>query len=345
MGRVVVIVLAAVTTLFGVVLFGVPAAESQSASRGLVATTLTDLVLFGADGKPAASASIGGRSAVAAHPTLPLFYVAVESGPNDGRLLVFRLKGSTFESVGRVRLAGSVSVHVAMSASARFLVVSHFGGQGASIVRLRADGVPDAKSVRRVAGGGGNSKMHAAVVSKDERTVFLTDIARDELVSVQLDNSARVRSNKITVVERGSGPRSLAFLNQGAWLVVSNEYGHSVTCFPVANGALGVGSTVSLGAGEGEPADVLAVGNETVLVADRGPDTLVVVDVAEGDDGTCVPEVRTSFASGGSWPRSLVARPDGGWCIGHDRGGEIICGQSIAPGTLRANTDRVWGLA
>ncbi len=344
-GRLVVTLLLVVGLLVAVT----PAAHSQRSVPGVIATTLNEVVLFGEDGTIVSSAVVGGRSAVAVHPTLPFVYVAVESGPNDGRMLVFRVKGATLELVSRVRLSGTVSVHVTVSASGMFLVVSHFGGQGGSVVRLRADGMPDAKSVKRIPGGGVNAKFHGAAISRDERSVFLTDIARDEVVAVQLDAYARIRSRKTVDVERGTGPRSLVIVNEGRWLVVANEYGHSVTCFPVEAGVLGVASTVSLGPTDGEPADVLEIGTTSVLVADRGPDTLVKVDLAPGEGGGCVPTVRTSSKSGGSWPRSLISRPNNEWCVGHDRGGEIVCGQiipqGIGPGALRAKASRVWGLA
>jgi 6-phosphogluconolactonase len=342
---------------------------SDTPVRMAVTTASEVVVLAGTD--VIARASVGGIAAVAAHPTLPLIYVAPESGAKSGRLLTFEITGSGATSGlvlrSEIRLPGIASVHITVARTGEFLVVSHYVNGRASIVRMRANGLPVAKSASLLTVGNGNgSRIHGSAITPDQRGVWLTDTGRDEIISVTVDKQLQPTNRVVTPVSTGSGPRSIALvewaptpgratdLKAGSKLplpvlVVSNEYANSVTCFALtADGTAGPFVSAALGpVGASRPADIVAARSDavgTVFVANRGPNEIVSLRVSTIDPGTCSLSVVGRAPSGGIGPRPLVALTTGGWCVGNERSDKVTCGGE-PESQLVTSLDRPWGMA
>lgn len=254
--------------------------------------------------------------------------------PRRGVLYVSHSAGSQLSAVtvdvdagGLSRLdevaTGSVNpVHVALSPDRRHLVAASFTSGHVGVVALGPDGA-FAAPMTSVAVGGAlgpraeqtGSQPHQVVFTPDGRHVLVPDRGTDQVHVYAFDGEAgtleRVGGAPAAA---GAGPRHLAFLPADpSAVVVVNELDSTarVHTWDGERGRLDPGPVVSTVppdfSGANSAAGIaLAGGGRFVYVSNRGHDSVVRFDAADG--GLSEPRW---FPAGGRTPRFVGATPDG----------------------------------
>lgn len=233
--------------------------------------------------------------------------------------------------LGRQSSAGSITAHLSLDRTGRYVLISNhgwdedLGGRDQAFALVAVDaktGVGDIVSSARQTGTGpqlprqGRSHPHAALATADNRHIIVTDLGADALMVYRFDaESGSIAQAHTVALAPGTGPRHMAFSNDGAFLHVCGELDSSVTSLRVdqATGALeitGQCSTIPGGwSGTNHTSELaLAPSGRHLYVANRGHDTIARIAI---DPVTGAPELVDHVATGGNTPRHFASDPDG----------------------------------
>jgi 6-phosphogluconolactonase (cycloisomerase 2 family) len=143
----------------------------------------------------------------------------------------------TLQLVNRQRLSLSATAprHVAVSPDGRALVVAVHGGGAYNVLPLGKDGsVHPVSGILKETGFGPHDRQqsaHPQMVTFDRAgRVISADLGSDRMSVLKLDD-ARLRRVGWHTAQPGSGPRQLAFHQDGELLFVTNELDASVACY------------------------------------------------------------------------------------------------------------------
>ncbi len=257
---------------------------------------------------------------------------------------------------------GSEPCHLRLSPSGRRLAVGNYCSESTptdggvlTVFTLGADGIPDGPGRRLALTGSGPDPVrqpgaHAhQAVWLDEDRLLLVDLGSDAVISVAVAaDGTPTETGRVTAVA-GSGPRHLALLPGGGFVLAEELSGTVSLWTPDESGALvqrarvGVlGATVDLGAvpDDAEPdrdgpvnpsAIVLSADGATAHVAVRGPDVVSTVTIAPG---TAEPlRLLGTAPTVGNWPRDLLLDGDRLWIA--NQGSSSVVALAVDPGTHR----------
>lgn len=165
------------------------------------------------------------------------------------------------------------------------------------------------------------SHAHCAVVSPDNKFVYVADLGLNQVFVYRLDAAtAKLTPADPPTVKspEGAAPRHLTFHPNGKLVYVINEYGNSVTVFDhdAATGALTEKQTISTlpsdFTGKSYCADVkITPDGRHLYGTNRGHDSVACYKI--GDDGRLtLLGIEPSLGKG---PQNLLITPDGNWLI------------------------------
>ncbi|HET8591463.1 MAG TPA: beta-propeller fold lactonase family protein [Nakamurella sp.] len=266
--------------------------------------------------RPAGSASVTSASFVCWHPTLPVLYAVSEV--DEGSLDAFRVaEDGSLEPAGRLPTGGSHPCWVTTDPSASMLLIANYASGSLAVLALDRAGLPvGPPTVVQHHGSGPRSDrqegphVHQAVPTADGH-VLVTDLGTDTVTVYRIDAgdgpaaSPSVRPVQTVAMPPGSGPRHITLAAGGSVGYVSGELDGTVTVIRRDAGGWAAGEQLPCSEiGGSQPSHLQLVdGDRWLLVANRGPDTLAVLDVAAGL--TIRQEVST-----GRWPRHFVPAGD-----------------------------------
>ena len=221
-----------------------------------------------------------------------------------------------------------MACYVDIDATGRTAVVANYGTGSTASLPVKADGSlgeptsffehvkpNDATTPKPV------SHAHAAVVSPDNRYVYVPDLGLDKVLIYRLDAAtSKLAANDppFAKLPTGAGPRHLTFHPDGKFAYVINEKGNSVTVFgyDAATGALTEKQTLSTlpadFTGKSFCADVKITPDGKFLYGtNRGHDSIAMYRI--GDDGRLtLIGIEPSLGKG---PQNLAITADGTWLL------------------------------
>ncbi|QDY75526.1 lactonase family protein [Streptomyces qinzhouensis] len=250
----------------------------------------------------------------------PVLYAVSETA--EGAVAAFDVRGAAPGPLGeRVPVRGAGPTHLAVADG--HLLTANYGSGSVSVLPVDDDGRPGAVSgVRRLEGSGPDPDRqrgphaHQIVPDPSGRWVLGVDLGSDSVCVYALDRAAgELVAHGETALRPGNGPRHLAFHPAGTHAYVLNELVPTVTVcrWDAEAGVLeAVGEVSVLPAGtEGRsyPSEiVVAPGGDRLWVANRGHDSISVLDLAPDGEGV---RLVTTVPCGGHWPRDLALDPTG----------------------------------
>ncbi|WP_436772617.1 lactonase family protein [Yinghuangia sp. YIM S09857] len=250
-------------------------------------------------GEPTATPS---PSFLAAHPSGRTVYAVNELEPR-GSLSSFALGADgSLTPLGSVPSGGSAPCHVAVDPTGRYVLTANYGDGRVSVHPLDAHGAAARhRAVLDLHGDGPDRDRqagpHAHQVTFDGDTVLVCDLGSDRVWRHRLHADGTLAAEAPAVVPPGFGPRHLARSDPGrVWVV--GELTPAVHAFPDGP----VVDLATAGPTRNHPSAIVAAPDGRHLyVANRGPDTVTVLSVA---DGTA--HVLAETPSGVTWPRDAA---------------------------------------
>jgi 6-phosphogluconolactonase len=158
---------------------------------------------------------------LALSPDRRTLYAAVRSTP--WRVLAYRIDSHTglLTPLGEAPLPESMA-HIATDASGRFLFAASYGGHLLSVSPLQEGGAPAA--ARQLLGTGRHA--HAAIISPDQRHLFVTNLGEDQILQLHFDAASgqvEPHAQPALKLRAHSGPRHLVFHPGARWAYLLNE--------------------------------------------------------------------------------------------------------------------------
>lgn len=301
-------------------------------------------------------------SFLAADPEFRYLYAVSElEGKVDGGVAAFAIDRATgtLKPLNTASSGGEAPCYLSVDHTAKMLMVANYGTGGVSVFPLEQDGrLGKMSDVMKAHGSSVNTKRqegphaHEAVVSADNRFLYVPDLGLDQIRIYQIDAAnAKLTPNDppAAKVNAGYGPRHIAFTPDGKFAYVANELEPFVTVFShdAESGGLKEVQTVSilpLGAkGENAPAEIAVDRTGKFLyVSNRGPGTIAVFAIDSGS-GTLKP--LQVAATGGTWPRGFEFDPTGRFLFAGDQKADQFVIFDVEPVTGKLSlTGRVYNV-
>lgn len=200
--------------------------------------------------QPTLAAEVANPSFVARHPSQPLLYCVSEIADLDGKptggITAFSidLPSGMLQKINEQPSIGGGPCQVSVDPSGQCVVAANYGGGSTVCLGIRADGglepvvdgVPggfvqhEGSSINEQRQQGPHA--HCARISPDGRFVLVPDLGIDLVLVHALDaEKATLTPTSAGVVPPGSGPRHIAFTEEGSRAYVINELALTVTGF------------------------------------------------------------------------------------------------------------------
>jgi 6-phosphogluconolactonase len=293
------------------------------------------------------AAETSNPSFLAVHPNRRFLYAVNEN--NTGAVSAFSIDAAT----GKLTLLnsapsrGSGPCHLAVDHSGKYLFIANYGSGSIAVLPIHDDGsLGEASAFVQHAGSSvnrqrqGGPHAHCVTQSPDGRFLLVEDLGLDQVVVYRFDASKGTLTPNdppFAKLPPGTGPRHLAFANNGRFAYVLAEMFNNVTAFryDAARGSLDPFQTVStLPAdfkGTSYGAEIAVHPNGKFLYAsNRGHDSIAVfaIDAAKGTL-TALDRVPTQ----GKTPRSFAIDPTGAYLFAAHQDSDSIVVFRIDPKT------------
>ena len=244
-------------------------------------------------------------SFLAWHPTNPILYAVNELPEGSVSAWAVGADGA-LDARGSRPTGGAHPCHVAVTTDGRHVLSANYGSGSVAVHPLDPDGGLGERADLVTHDGRGpdperQEGPHAHMVRVAGELVLVMDLGVDRVFRYRLDGGRLVVAGPPVAVAPGTGPRHLAPHPDGRWFL-TGELSGTVSEF---DSALVERHRVAASGrpGHNQPAEVVM--GRFLYVANRGPDTIAVFDVAQG-----APRLLAEVPSGGAWPRHLAVVGD-----------------------------------
>jgi len=286
---------------------------------------------------------------LAVHPNRKFLYAANENP--DGAVSAFAIDPSTgqLKLLNRVSSRGSGPCHVAVDQAGRWLYAANYNSGSVAAFPIRADGaLGDAAGFAQHAGSSVNPQRqrgphaHSANLAPDGRFLLAADLGLDQILVYRIDpekGSIVPHDPPFARLAPGSGPRHMAFSQDGRFAYVLGEMLATVTAFryDAAGGRLEEIETVPISpadyAGPKSGAEIAVHPNGRFLYASNRGDSTIALFRMDAAKGTLTAVERTP--SGGKTPRNFAIDPTGGWLFAANQDSGNVVLFRIDPGSGR----------
>jgi 6-phosphogluconolactonase len=288
-----------------------------------------------------------------------LYAVSELEGKVDGGVAAFAIDRTSgaLKKLNSLSSAGEAPCHLSVDHSTKMLVVANYGTGSVSVFPLEQDGRLGGMSALMTAHGSSvnpdrqeGPHAHEAIISADNRFVYVPDLGLDQIRIYQLDlaNTKLVPNDPAVLnVEAGAGPRHIALSSNGRFAYVVNELKPLVMAFrrDPADGSLKQIQSISAApqdsvAENGQAEIEIHPDGKFLYISNRGPGTLTTFAI-NPDDGT-LRQVQVA-QTGGTFPRGFRIDPTGRLLFVGDQKANRFGIFEIYPATGKLNlTDRVF---
>lgn len=230
----------------------------------------------------------------------------------DGRVSAWRVAEETLLPLGEARSThGRTPCHLSIDASGKYLLNADYGSGSISVHPILDDGsLGPASDIVQHTGSGPTQRQrssHAHMVLTDEATgqILAVDLGADAIYRYTLDDGQLVVVDTI-VMPAGSGPRHLDIFDRTAYVAGELDSTLSIVDLDAGQVITAAPSVPSTATGSNPSAIRVAPDGRHVLVANRGPDTIGVLDVTGPG-----PRLVHTEPTRGNHPRDMTLSPDG----------------------------------
>ena len=263
-------------------------------------------------------------------------------GPSDpaGGVSAFAVddKSGALTFLDRQPSGGPAPCHLAIDRTGRHLLVANYWGGSVSVFPIGRDGKLGAASAvvqhtggTREPGRDPGPHAHAVELTADNRFALVADLGRDEVMVYRFDaarGALTPHDPPALAMEKGAGPRHLAFHPDGRHLFVINELDSTVSVLTYDPGkgtlaAIQKVSTLPAGfEGKNSTAEVVVTADGRFLYgSNRGHDSIAVFAID--------PSTRKLTAIGhqptlGKTPRNFALDPTGRYLLAANQGSDSI---------------------
>jgi 6-phosphogluconolactonase len=288
------------------------------------------------------SPAVSNPSYLVVQPDNKLLFCVNEN--DSGALSSFRIKdSSTLEFINSVPSNGSSPCYVSIDNSGQYLLASNYSSGSLTSIPINPDGsLGKAASIIMNTGKSINEKRqesshaHSIVPYFTGNFVYSADLGADIIYCYKIDTgTGKLTEISKTAIEPGSGPRHMAFHQNGKWLYQINEMKGTIGLFLVdsVSGALNHiqnypvfkvnedGSTA---------ADIHITPSGRFLYASvRDPENTIIAFSINQQDGSLTPVGNVS--SGGKTPRNFAIDPTGSFLFAANQNSDSIITFRIDP--------------
>lgn len=198
-------------------------------------------------------------SFLAIAPDKKYVYAVAETAPQDGKggdiaSFSFNNKNGTLTLINKQLSGGDHPCHVEVDKTGRWVFASNYTSGSLSILPISENGILGTATTIQHSGSGKNQQrqkgphVHGAIVSEDNRTVFVTDLGIDKVMiySFNAANGKLIPSKQPFVkTEPGSGPRLFTFHPNKKLAYTIEELSGTVVLYKTKNGKLKVKQRIS----------------------------------------------------------------------------------------------------
>jgi 6-phosphogluconolactonase len=278
---------------------------------------------------------------LARHPSLPVLYAVAET--DDGHACAWRLEdGAPTKPLGCGDTGGAEPAHLTVDPSGRFLITANYTGGSISVHRLESDGrIAERTDLVQHQVHGEHPRQDAAhphmVLATDPpdtsegsagqaAQLLVTDLGGDAIYLYQLTTDGTLAQNGVLIAPPASGPRHV--LPVGSRYYATAELSGQVLVYD-SDQQLAGAVAASHRPGPNQPSELVSDGRY-LYVANRGPNTVSVFDIAAGGAGGSSPGANTAGApryvtevATGDWPRH-IALADGALYVANERSHQVM---------------------
>lgn len=220
---------------------------------------------------------------------------------------------------------GDGPCYVEVDKTGKYVIIAHYNEGNLTVLSLFKDGlIGSVSDAKKYSGNSINSErqesphIHAAVLSQDNKFLYVTDLGSDKIYTYEFDASnGTLRPGSVPEVKvtPGAGPRHFTLHSTGNYAYLSEELTSTVGVFSVdkISGVLtvlqdSVPSLPNSFTGKNSSADIHTdVTGKYLYMSNRGADVITIYTIA--DDGKISPVGNQS--SGGKTPRNFLVDPKG----------------------------------
>lgn len=262
------------------------------------------------------------------HPSLPVVYAVAET--DEGHVHAWGLEdGAPAKPLGTGETGGAEPAHLTVDPSGRFLITANYSGGSISVHRLGPDGsIGERTDLVRHEVHGEHPRQDAAhphMVLAMADGLLVTDLGGDAIYRYQLSPEGKLTLSGVIVTPRGSGPRHVLAVEvrgvhggpapRGYRYYVTAELSGQVLLYDSGQQLAGAVPASAL-PGPNQPSELVSNGRY-LYVANRGPNTVAVFDLAGGSGGSSphgdtaggLPRYVTEVSTG-DWPRHIALDGD-----------------------------------
>jgi 6-phosphogluconolactonase len=278
------------------------------------------------------AAETSNPSFLALSPNRKFLYAANEN--NQGTVTAFSVDAATgaLKQLNSVSSKGSGPCYVSLDKTGKWLFAANYNNGSVASFPVKADGsLGESVSAIQHQGSSVNRSRqtgphaHEAVVSPDNKLLFVPDLGMDKLMEYQIgaDGSLTPNTPPSVSIAPGSGPRHIAFAPNGKFVYLMTEMTDSVVAFTY-DGKGGMTELQTLPsapwhAGEGSAPPPTISGAEIVVhpngkflyASNRGDNSISVFTIGAGGKLTGSTQVSTE----GKTPRFFGLDPTGAYLI------------------------------
>jgi 6-phosphogluconolactonase len=220
---------------------------------------------------------------------------------------------------------GDGPCYVEVDKTGKYVIIGHYNEGNLTVLSLFKDGlIGSVSDAKKYSGNSINAErqesphIHAAVLSQDNKFLYVTDLGSDKIYIYDFDASngtLRPGSVPEVMVTPGAGPRHFALHSTGNYAYLSEELTSTVGVLSVdkISGALtmlqdSVPSLPDNYTGKNSSADIHTdVTGKYLYMSNRGADVISIYTIA--DDGKI--KLVGNQSTGGKTPRNFLVDPKG----------------------------------
>jgi 6-phosphogluconolactonase len=263
-------------------------------------------------------------SFVAVHPNHKFLYAVNEN--NQGTVSAFAIDAATgmLKALNSVSSKGGGPCHLSLDKTGKWLFAANYNTGSVASFAVNADGsLGEAISAIQHQGSSVNRSnqagphAHEAVVSPDNKLLFVPDLGMDKLMVYQIGANGALTANTppSIVIAPGSGPRHIAFHPNGKFAYVMTEITDSVVAFSYdgKGGMEEIQTIPSAPAAPGTSGAEIAVhpSGKFLYAANRGHNSISIFAIDSKGKLTAAGNVPTQ----GKTPRFFGLDPTGAYLI------------------------------